>query len=78
MHDIGKIGIGNDVLHKPGKLTDAEWELMRSHPVIGEQLLKPYRQFRHETGLVRHHHERWDGNGYPGQFAASRSRLARG
>jgi signal transduction histidine kinase len=65
MHDIGKIGIGNDVLHKPGKLTDAEWELMRSHPVIGEQLLKPYRQFRHETALVRHHHERWDGRGYP-------------
>lgn len=65
MHDIGKIGIGNDVLHKPGKLTDAEWDLMRSHPVIGEQLLKPYRQFRHETALVRHHHERWDGRGYP-------------
>jgi hypothetical protein len=65
MHDIGKIGIGNDVLHKPGKLTDSEWELMRSHPVIGEQLLKPYRQFRHETALVRHHHERWDGRGYP-------------
>ncbi|RIK39751.1 MAG: hypothetical protein DCC58_14840 [Chloroflexi bacterium] len=65
MHDIGKIGIGNDVLHKPGKLTDSEWDLMRSHPVIGEQLLKPYRQFRHETALVRHHHERWDGRGYP-------------
>ena len=65
MHDIGKIGIGNDVLHKSGKLTDAEWEIMRSHPAIGEQLLAPYRQFRHETALVRHHHERWDGRGYP-------------
>jgi hypothetical protein len=65
MHDIGKIGIGNDVLHKSGKLTDAEWEIMRSHPAIGEQLLKPYSQFRHETKLVRHHHERWDGRGYP-------------
>jgi HD-GYP domain-containing protein (c-di-GMP phosphodiesterase class II) len=65
MHDIGKIGIGNDVLHKNGKLSDAEWEIMRSHPAIGEQLLKPYRQFRHETALVRHHHERWDGRGYP-------------
>ena len=65
MHDIGKIGIGNDVLHKSGKLTDDEWEIMRSHPVIGEQLLKPYRQFRHETTLVRSHHERWDGRGYP-------------
>lgn len=65
MHDIGKIGIGNDLLHKPGKLTDDEWEILRAHPVIGEQLLKPYRQFRNETRLVRHHHERWDGKGYP-------------
>jgi hypothetical protein len=65
MHDIGKIGIGNDLLHKPGKLTDDEWEVLRAHPVISEQLLKPYRQFRHETRLVRHHHERWDGKGYP-------------
>jgi hypothetical protein len=65
MHDIGKIGIGNDLLHKPGKLTDEEWKIMRDHPVIGEQLLKPYRQFRHETRLVRSHHERWDGKGYP-------------
>lgn len=65
LHDIGKIGIGNDLLHKPGKLTDEEWKIMRDHPVIGEQLLKPYRQFRHETRIVRHHHERWDGKGYP-------------
>jgi hypothetical protein len=65
LHDIGKIGIGNDLLHKPGKLTDEEWEILKSHPVIGEQLLKPYRQFRHETRLVRSHHERWDGRGYP-------------
>jgi hypothetical protein len=65
LHDIGKIGIGNDLLHKPGKLTDEEWKIMRDHPVIGEQLLKPYRQFRHETRIVRSHHERWDGKGYP-------------
>lgn len=65
MHDIGKIGIGNDLLHKPGKLTEHEWKIMQEHPVIGEQLLKPYRQFRHETRLVRSHHERWDGKGYP-------------
>jgi hypothetical protein len=65
MHDIGKIGIGNDILHKEGKLTDEEWRIMKEHPVIGEQLLKPYRQFRHETRLVRSHHERWDGKGYP-------------
>ncbi len=68
MHDIGKIGIGNDLLHKPGKLTEDEWEILRAHPVISEQLLKPYRQFRHETRIVRHHHERWDGKGYPDQI----------
>jgi hypothetical protein len=65
LHDIGKIGIGNDVLHKPGKLTEQEWQIMKSHPVIGEQMLTPYRQFRHETALIRSHHERWDGKGYP-------------
>jgi hypothetical protein len=65
MHDIGKIGIGNDILHKEGKLTDEEWRIMKDHPVIGEQLLRPYRQFRHETRLVRSHHERWDSKGYP-------------
>jgi hypothetical protein len=71
MHDIGKIGIGNDILHKPGKLTDQEWAMMQAHPVIGEQLLKPYRQFRHETRLVRSHHERWDGKGYPDRVSAT-------
>jgi HD-GYP domain-containing protein (c-di-GMP phosphodiesterase class II) len=65
LHDIGKIGIGNDVLHKPGKLTEQEWQIMKSHPAIGEQMLTPYRQFRHETALIRSHHERWDGRGYP-------------
>jgi HD-GYP domain-containing protein (c-di-GMP phosphodiesterase class II) len=65
LHDLGKIGIGNEILHKAGKLTDAEWTLMRAHPLIGEQLLKPYRQFRHEVRLIRSHHERWDGRGYP-------------
>jgi len=65
VHDIGKIGIGNDSLHKGGPLSDDEWEIMRKHPVIGEQLLSPYRQFRHEAAIVRSHHERWDGKGYP-------------
>lgn len=70
VHDIGKIGIGNDSLHKDGPLSDDEWEIMRRHPVIGEQLLSPYRQFRHEAAIVRSHHERWDGKGYPDKIRA--------
>lgn len=70
MHDIGKIGIGNESLQKGGPLSDQEWEIMRQHPVIGEQLLSPYRQFRHEAAIVRAHHERWDGKGYPDQIRA--------
>ena len=70
MHDIGKIGIGNESLLKSGPLSDQEWEIMRQHPVIGEQLLSPYRQFRHEAAIVRSHHERWDGKGYPDRIRA--------
>lgn len=70
MHDIGKIGIGNESLQKGGPLNDDEWEIMRQHPVIGEQLLSPYRQFRHEAAIVRSHHERWDGKGYPDRIRA--------
>lgn len=65
VHDLGKIGISDDILNKRSKLTDAEWKLMRQHPVIGEQLLSSYRQFRKEAAIVRSHHERWDGSGYP-------------
>jgi HD-GYP domain-containing protein (c-di-GMP phosphodiesterase class II) len=65
VHDIGKIGISDQILHKSGPLTDKEWETMREHPAIGEQMLLPYRQFRHQALIVRSHHERWDGRGYP-------------
>ncbi|MEZ4520836.1 MAG: HD-GYP domain-containing protein [Thermomicrobiales bacterium] len=65
VHDLGKIGISDAILNKPGRLEDHEWDLMKAHPVIGEQLLGPYRQFRHESTIVRYHHERWDGRGYP-------------
>lgn len=65
VHDLGKIGISDNVLNKDGPLNNEEWAAMQEHPVIGEQLLNPYRQFRHEAKLVRSHHERWDGKGYP-------------
>lgn len=65
VHDIGKIGISNTTLHKEGPLSENEWSEMQQHPLIGEELLRPYRQFRHEVAMVRSHHERWDGGGYP-------------
>ena len=70
LHDIGKIGISDQILHKSGPLSDKEWETMREHPVIGEQMLLPYRQFRHQAQIVRSHHERWDGRGYPDNLRA--------
>jgi len=66
LHDVGKIGIPEAILHKPGPLTEDEWNVMRLHPQIGQQILT---QARGQFGLVSHivvaHHERWDGQGYP-------------
>jgi len=67
LHDLGKIGIPDGILHKPGRLDAAEWEVMREHPVIGERLVREARP-RHATevaALVRWHHEHFDGSGYP-------------
>jgi putative two-component system response regulator len=64
LHDIGKIGVSEAILCKPGPLTEAEWEEIRQHPAIGERICAPLR-FSHEVGpIIRHHHERWDGKGY--------------
>ena len=67
MHDIGKIGIPDRVLQKPGKLDDSEWEIMRTHTVIGAEILKgskiEFMQVAEEIALA--HHEKWDGTGYP-------------
>ncbi len=65
MHDIGKIGISDEILHKPGPLTAEEREIMNKHPVIGEGILKPVRSLRRLCDAVRHHHEWMDGSGYP-------------
>jgi len=65
LHDIGKIGIAEHVLHKPGPLTEAEFRVMREHPEIGERICDPLRMSRDFTPIIRHHHERWDGGGYP-------------
>ena len=65
LHDIGKIGIKEEILLKPGKLSDAEMAQMSHHPLIGANILKPVGFPWPITPIVRHHHERWDGDGYP-------------
>jgi putative two-component system response regulator len=65
LHDLGKVGIPDAVLLKPARLTSEEWAIMRRHPVIGAELLAPLRTMSRVVPIVRHHHERWDGGGYP-------------
>jgi diguanylate cyclase (GGDEF)-like protein len=64
-HDIGKIGIPSEILRKPGPLTDEEFELIKSHPELGERILAPIEQLADVRPIVRACHERWDGLGYP-------------
>jgi putative nucleotidyltransferase with HDIG domain len=64
-HDIGKIAVPDEILRKPGPLNDAERALMRTHAVAGEEILAPVEFLADVRPLVRHSHERWDGNGYP-------------
>jgi putative nucleotidyltransferase with HDIG domain len=66
LHDLGKIGIRDDILNKPGPLSEEEWEIMRRHPDIGADMIVQHSALREVAPLVRHHHERWDGTGYPG------------
>ncbi|MGQ9838125.1 MAG: response regulator [Cyanobacteriota bacterium] len=65
LHDIGKIGVPDAILGKPGKHTPEEWEVMKSHVLIGEEICRPLRTMKEVLPLIRHHHERWDGSGYP-------------
>ena len=70
LHDIGKIGVPDQILLKPGKLSEAEWRLMKAHTVLGAQMIGGV-NFLHDAGVqvVRSHHERWDGTGYPDNLA---------
>ncbi|PIE61959.1 MAG: transcriptional regulator [Desulfobacterales bacterium] len=65
LHDIGKIGIPDDILLKPGKLTSEEYETIKSHPVIGADIIGKLGLWNREKKIIRHHHERFDGKGYP-------------
>ncbi|HLH24633.1 MAG TPA: HD domain-containing phosphohydrolase [Chloroflexota bacterium] len=69
LHDIGKIGIPDAILRKPGRLTEEEWALMRQHPELGERIIAGIEFLRSAVPVVLHHHERWDGAGYPAGLA---------
>jgi diguanylate cyclase (GGDEF)-like protein len=70
LHDIGKIAVPDDVLHKPGPLTDSDWNLIRQHTIVGQRILSASPALRRVGEIVRATHERWDGTGYPDQLAA--------
>lgn len=75
VHDIGKIAIPDQILFKPGKLTEEEYDRIKKHTVIGEALLKGASLFREILPIVRHHHERWDGKGYPDGLPGEKTHL---
>ncbi|HEY7783261.1 MAG TPA: HD domain-containing phosphohydrolase [Pyrinomonadaceae bacterium] len=70
LHDIGKIGVPDSILRKPGKLTDEEWVRMREHPAHGQQILRGIEFLEGAARVVAQHHEKWDGSGYPSRLKA--------
>jgi len=76
LHDIGKVGVPDGILQKPGRLTEEEWEVMRRHPEIGAQILESVGSLRHLAPAVRAEHERFDGTGYPDGLAGEDIPLA--
>lgn len=65
VHDIGKVVVPENILLKQGPLTDAEWKVMKQHPIVGERICRPLRAFRLVLPIIRNHHEKLDGSGYP-------------
>jgi HD-GYP domain-containing protein (c-di-GMP phosphodiesterase class II)/HAMP domain-containing protein len=76
LHDIGKMGIPDIILHKPGPLSDEEWEIMRRHPTYAYQLLSPIAYLRPALDIPYCHHEKWDGTGYPRSLRGEQIPLA--
>ena len=69
LHDLGKVSIPDDILKKGTALTAEEWEIMKQHPIIGENICRPLKSFRTVLPIIRHHHEHWNGTGYPDGLA---------
>lgn len=65
LHDVGKIGVPDSILTKPGELTEVEWAIMKSHPRMGVQIVEPIGFSQNTLDVISYHHERWDGTGYP-------------
>ncbi len=65
VHDIGKVAVPDSILLKPARLTPEEWKIMQEHPVVGERICAPLKSFRLVLPIIRHHHEKMDGSGYP-------------
>jgi ribonuclease P protein subunit RPR2 len=76
LHDIGKVAIPDAILYKPGPLNDEERALMAQHPVIGSEIVRGIEFLSGAVAVVRHHHERWDGSGYPAGLAGEEIPLA--
>jgi len=84
LHDIGKVGIPDSILLKPGRLTPQEWEIMKTHAALGAEALEmaerrspePHPYLKYAKQIARHHHEKWDGSGYPDQLAGENIPLA--
>ncbi len=76
LHDVGKLGVPEAILQKPGALSDAEWRIVRAHPAIGERVVASIPSLAHLAPAVRAEHERWDGTGYPDGLAGTAIPLA--
>ena len=72
LHDVGKVGIPDQILMKPGKLTAEEWEIMKTHPMRGVEICRHLKTLDPVIPIIRHHHERWDGSGYPDGLAGAK------
>jgi putative nucleotidyltransferase with HDIG domain len=70
-HDIGKIGVPDRILSKSGTLDEDEYEAIKRHPSDGAEIVSHFSRLREAVPLIRHHHERWDGNGYPDRLAGT-------
>lgn len=75
LHDIGKVAVPDAILFKRGPLTPEEWSLMQKHPVLGEHICEPLRSLSSVLPIIRHHHERWDGSGYPDRLEGDKTPL---
>ena len=71
LHDLGKVSIPDEILKKGTRLTPDEWAIMKQHPVIGESICRPLQSFRNVLPIIRHHHEHWNGSGYPDGLAGT-------